>query len=112
MVDKLKAREVAEIYDVPPWLIDKDTPKTTRELWWWRLRHVRRWRRHGLRLIDRALAKIGLMRVSAQPVKNLTISNGRISVTLRNGYRWSGVQDPLGVKKMALADEQAESTQP
>lgn len=43
MIEKLDPREIADLYDVPVWLVSPKFPKTRKELWRWRLRRLRRW---------------------------------------------------------------------
>lgn len=35
------AREIAKLYDVPPWLVRSDIPRTRREVWRYRTRRIR-----------------------------------------------------------------------
>lgn len=100
------ARRIAVIYDLPPWLVDRDIPRSRREVLKWKLRWIPRYRRRALLLLDKILPKIGLMRVSQQTVKELKISDGYLSVTLRNGFRWSGQQDGYHLKKITIPPNQ------
>ena len=104
---KFTGREIASIYDVPPWMVDKDIPRTRKEVLRWKLRWIPRLRRRMLRWFDRLLGMIGLMRISQQMVKEITIHEGRLRLELRNGYRWSGQQDRYGAQRMDLADPPA-----
>lgn len=52
------------------------------------------------KLGDRVLAKLGLMRISEQPVKKLQVDDRGLLIEFKSGFRWSGRQDSEFVSKV------------